>query len=764
MPLVTWSFVSYAAGLLLGFGGVVVVGAAVGAVAGLAALTRRAWIHAVAALALVGGVAVGALSRQADAACARDVRRLQRATILLRSEVLPGRAGRGLVQRRGCAVRVRVRVRRGGAPAGSTIAVHGTFAQRGDALDVADALMRVEQPPGVLARWRAWTASRIERLYGDDAPLARALLLADADDLDRELRDRFAEAGIIHMLSVSGLHVGIIAAAVRTLAVAARAGSLAADLVSLGVTLAFVLFIGVPPPAVRSAAMLGLSVVARLRQRPTAPWGIWAASCAFPLLDPHVVLDLGWQLSVVGMAGLLASARPVQHATRDLRGWRRTVVGSMVATTVASATTAPLVAWVFGRVSLAAVATNVVAAPLFGVAQPLLFASLVALPLQGLARLLAEAARSALWLIDLVARAGAALPWAAIRAEPDAVTALLLGVAAVAGTIALVGHWWRRPAIVSLGAVALATWWPMLRPGPGRLELHMIDVGQGDALALRTPRGRWLVVDAGGAWRGGDAGASIVWPYLRRMGGDVVYLTMTHPHLDHIGGAASVLARAGADTVWDGAYVSGNPAYRDLLREARERARPWRRVAAGDSIVFDGVSVRVLAPDPDWLARLGDGRTASSGGDPNEASVVLQVRLGGRRFLLTGDAEAGEEEWMLSHYGDALQSDVLKVGHHGSSTSSTSAFLDAVRPRVALVSVGVGNRYGHPAPHVLQSLDERGVHLLRTDDDGTIVVSTDGADLEVRSGSMRWRDASLGQEPRRSPSRTGSAAGAASPR
>ncbi|MCC6928583.1 MAG: DNA internalization-related competence protein ComEC/Rec2 [Gemmatimonadaceae bacterium] len=744
MPLVTWSFISYAAGLLLGFGGVVVAGAVVGACAGLAALARRAWVHAVAALALVGGVAVGAQSRRADAACARDVRQHGRATILLRSDLAPGRAGRGIVQRDGCAVRVRVRVRRGGAAAGSAIDVDGTFAQRGDVLDVVDGNVQLLRPPGALARWRAWTASRIDRLYGRDAPLARALLLADADDLDRELRDRFAEAGIIHMLSVSGLHVGIIAAAVRTLAIAARAGSLAADLVSLGTTLAFVGFIGVPPPAVRSAAMLGLSVVARLRQRPTAPWGIWAASCAFPLLEPHVVLDLGWQLSVVGMAGLLASARAVRRATRDLRGWRRTVVASMVATTVASATTAPLVAWVFGRVSLAAVLTNVVAAPLFGVAQPLLFASLVALPLQALARPLAEAARSALWLIDLVARAGAALPWAAVRAEPDVMTACFLGVAAVAGMVALVGHWWRRPACLSLGAVALATWWPMLRPGPGRLELHMIDVGQGDALALRTPRGRWLVVDAGGGWRGGDAGATIVWPYLRRMGGDVVYLTMTHPHLDHIGGAASVLSRSGADTVWDGAYVSANPSYRDLLREARRRARAWRRVAAGDSIVFDGVVVRVLAPEAAWIATLDAARGGSSGGDPNEASVVLQVELGARRFLLTGDAEAGEEAWLLARYGEALRSDVLKVGHHGSNTSSTPAFLDAVHPRVALVSVGAGNRYGHPADHVLQSLDERGVHLLRTDDDGTIVVSTDGSDLEVRSGASRWRDASAG--------------------
>ena len=138
----------------------------------------------------------------------------------------------------------------------------------------------------------------------------------------------------------------------------------------------------------------------------------------------------------------------------------------------------------------------------------------------------------------------------------------------------------------------------------------------------------------------------------------------------------------------------------------------------------------MLAPDSAWMAGLTD---------PNEASVVLRLSYGAVRLLLMGDAEAGEEGWLLARYGDSLRADVLKVGHHGSSTSSTAPFLDAVRPDVALVSVGAGNSYHHPSQEVLQALDERGVHLLRTDDDGTIVVSTDGHDLEVRANGLRWR-------------------------
>lgn len=730
MPLIASAFLTYAAGLLMGFGGVVVWGAGIAVGLAVAGGWRRRWDGVAVAATLLGGALNGAWARAGDAACVADVRREGIATVRLLTPLAPGRTGRGVVQRADCGVRVRVRVRTGVHPAGSVLRVRGRFARRGHVLDVGEAAVYALRAPGPLARWRAWTGGRIDALYGADAPLARALLLADADDIDRAVRDRYADAGIIHMLSVSGLHVGIIAGAVRAMAMAARASAAGADAISLGVTMAFVLFIGAPPPAVRSAMLLALVAASRARQRPTAPWGVWAVSCAIPLVEPRVVLDLGWQLSVAGMAGLLASGVLARRLPGRWTGWRRVVARSMLATTVASAATAPLVAWVFGRVSLAAVVTNLAAAPLFDVAQPLLFASLLALPAAPLARALAELARAALALIDLVAHAGAALPLAVLRADPDAVTAALLGVAAVAGVVAAVGHWWRRPAALSLGALALAAWWPTLRPGPGRLEVHVLDVGQGDAVAVRTPRGRWLLVDAGGGWRGGDAAASIVWPYLRRIGGDVVHLVMSHPHLDHIGGVPTLLERAAPDTLWDGGYVSGSTAYREALRAARAHRRAWRRIAAGDSLAFDGVTVAVLAPDPDWLQRVDD---------PNEGSVVLRLTYGAVRVLLTGDAEAGEEAWLLARHGDALRADVLKVAHHGSATSSTAPFLDAVRPRVALVSVGADNSYGHPSPEVLQAFDARGAHLLRTDDDGTIVFTTDGVDLEVRANGERWR-------------------------
>jgi competence protein ComEC len=218
-----------------------------------------------------------------------------------------------------------------------------------------------------------------------------------------------------------------------------------------------------------------------------------------------------------------------------------------------------------------------------------------------------------------------------------------------------------------------------------------------------------------------------------------VYLALSHPHADHVGGARSVVGPASVDTLWDTGFPGTSPAYRDALDSSLAHRVAWRRMLAGDSTVFDGVLVRALAPDAAWLA---------AQENPNEASLVLQVQYGAVRLLLTGDAEAGEEHWLLSrHPRGLLASDVLKVGHHGSATSTTPAFLRAVAPQVAVISVGADNDYGHPSPEVLRSLDAAGVRVLRTDEEGPIMLSTDGTTITVTAEDSRWHFS--GRSPRR---------------
>jgi competence protein ComEC len=255
-------------------------------------------------------------------------------------------------------------------------------------------------------------------------------------------------------------------------------------------------------------------------------------------------------------------------------------------------------------------------------------------------------------------------------------------------------------------------------------------VGQGDAIAIRTPHGRWILMDAGRTWTAGDAGRTVVVPYLRRFGGDLDLFVLSHPHADHVGGAATILRALHPAAYTDAAFAGGSESYRRSLLTADSAGVRWSRVHPGDSLAIDGVGVLFLAPDSAWTAALRD---------PNLASTIALVQYGAVRFLLTGDAEAPEESWLLAHAAGELHADVLKVGHHGSSTSSSPAFLDAVRPRVALVSVGAGNGYGHPSEAVMRDLASRGATVLRTDQLGTIVVRTNGLTLTVEAAGREWR-------------------------
>jgi competence protein ComEC len=263
----------------------------------------------------------------------------------------------------------------------------------------------------------------------------------------------------------------------------------------------------------------------------------------------------------------------------------------------------------------------------------------------------------------------------------------------------------------------------------GMLELHVLDVGQGDAILMRTPDNRWILFDAGPAWNGGDAGRNTILPYILRRAGSLDAFVLSHPHTDHVGGAATVIGALRPRDYWDAAFAGGSEAYSASLGAARRERVAWHRVHPGDSVLIDGAAISFLAPDSAWTVGLKD---------PNLASTVASVHYGVVRFLLVGDAEWAEEQWLLEHYRSELAADVLKVGHHGSSTSSSDAFLAAVRPSIAVISVGAGNKYGHPSNDVLRALGEAGAEVLRTDQAGTIVVRTDGKHVEVEANGDKW--------------------------
>lgn len=724
----------------------------------------------VCAVLWAGGV-VGRAHRHRQARCVQALVSLTEAgvplAVRLEADPLPARAIPGTVtvvehgatpQRpRGatCAVVVQLLLparQPVAARAGATLLVRAVVRRQGDRLRLeGQGTVAVSpQRPDRLRQWRGAVGRLLDRQFGAHAPMARALLVADQREIPAQVRDRFADAGLVHLLSVSGTHVAIIAGALATMGTALRLGPGVVTSGSLVIVVAYVLLLGAPPPAVRSATMLAVDALTRRLQRPVHPWTSLALGAVVPTVDPAVVTNLGWQLSVAGMAALVVARgmfrlRPValrrrsrpgwgaqlQRRLARLRGTMRLVVLEGATGVLAGVVTAPLIAWHFGRISLIAPLANLVAAPVVAVLQPALFLTLLVAPMPAVVSWVAGACRALLAVFDEVARVAAAVPGAAVPVAPSGVEAAACGVAILCAMVATAvprpSRWWRAAG----GAILLAAAAPLLPLGSGQLEAHILDVGQGDAIALRTPRGRWVLLDAGRRWDGGDAGRRTVIPYLRRWGGEVALFILTHAHEDHVGGAATVVEALRPRGWWEPAFVTPSPAYAQALAALDRAGIPWERATPGRRLRMDGVTITVLAPDSTWTARQQDA---------NETSVVVRVDYGERRFLFTGDAEAAEEAWLVAEGRCAsLRADILKLGHHGSRTSTSAPFLAAVSPRVAVASVGAGNRYGHPSLEVVERLAASGIPLWRTDLDGTVVIRTDGHALTVEGADGRWR-------------------------
>ena len=585
--------------------------------------------------------------------------------------------------------------------------------------------------PGPLERLRLRAGRVIDRDFGSDAPLARALLIADQSQLDLRIRDRFAAAGLVHMLSISGLHVAVIAAAMQLMFQVLGAGRRGSLIAAVAMTAVYVLIIGAPPPAVRSALMLSAAAVSKLLQRPSSQWAALGVGAFVPLVSPRTALDVGYQLSVLGMCALFAAGTiNRRYLAPRMSGLKRRIARDLLTSVMACVVTAPLVAWTFGRLSLIGPVSNLAAGPVIGLTQPILFLSLLLAPIPSAAQFVAGAAHPLLALFDAIAARSAAIPFSSIIVATTKPAAVLAAIAVGALLVAASSRFPLRAGVTGAAALSALVWLPALpAAGSGLVELHVLDVGQGDAILLRSDRGRWILFDAGPAWRTGDAGRNVITPYIQHRGGKLEAFVLSHPHTDHVGGAASVFHSLHPSDYWDAAFAGGSLAYIASLKSAKSEGIAWHRVHPGTDLRVDGVRVQFLAPDSAWTVSLHD---------PNLASTIALISYGTVRFLLVGDAEKPEEDWLLAHARDELHADILKVAHHGSSTSTSDAFLAAVHPRAAIISVGAHNVYHHPSPDIVRVLSLSGAEVLRTDESGTIVAVTNGRTIQLEARGEKW--------------------------
>jgi competence protein ComEC len=686
-------------------------------------LARRAPLgSAVGIMGVAGAIWGTAAARERAATCAGGHARAAIVRLLdpvskqggvVDADVLPGTCGGGL--------RLRWPEDRP-AHGGTEWVVAGRWSGTGErGVLVVRRTLQLDSMPRGRGALRDRLSARSTELFGARAAIVNALVFAPNEQLDPDIRERYVRSGLAHILSISGLHVGFLAAWLALLLRTLRLAPVPRFAAMLLLLFGYLWLLGLPPPALRAGAMLVLAELARLRQRVVAPRAVVALSALVVLLvDPAALRSVGAWLSVAGVTAVIWADRAFAQAPRALR-----LVAPALAATLL---TAPISAFVFGTVAPIGVVANLVAIPIAGIAVPGLVLALgLSWVVTGLARLVAAGAGLGLALLDLVARGAAAVPGGHVI--------MIAGWQAAALWAALAGvAWWlwrspRRPWLLAarlafaatvFTATSLRDVFPL--DACRCLTVFFLDVGQGDAALLRTPHNRWIVIDGGPRTPESDAGRRIVVPFLRRQGaGRVAVAVATHGDADHLGGMPAVIEAFDPELVLEPGEPLGRPLYLEFLARVEESGARWHPARAGDRIELDGVALEVLSPDSLWM---------TLPLDVNEHGVVLRVSYGAVRLLFQADAGLPVEARLAGRVGRV---ELLKVGHHGSRSATSDAWLDELAPHEAVISVGRHNRYGHPTPEVLARLAAHGVTLLRTDERGTITFSTDGHGARLRS-------------------------------
>ncbi len=572
---------------------------------------------------------------------------------------------------------------------------------------------------GVGDRLRAHVEATLARgTSGERRQLLAGIVLGEDSGIDRELRDAFQASGLMHLLAVSGQNVAIVAFGVVLAARILGLGTLVGEALAIFVVLSYALAVGWQPSVVRAAVAGVLASLAWLVARPRDRWHALAIGALVLLVwMPQSALEPGFQLSFAAVATIflvvprlsgVPEAYPVPRGLWDV----------LVVAFACGLVTAPIVWLHFGQVALWTVPANVAAEPAM---PPLVSLSLAAAAVEpvlpGVATALSWLAGWCAWWIAFVARVVASWPSAQVSSP------LAIAVAfGVVGAILLVRRLsrYRRPtavaAICSVAlTLALAAWATRPQPSwqpPTGLRVTFLDVGQGDSALLEVPGGAVLVDE-------GPPEADVA-GQLRRLGvRSLTAIVLTHPQRDHIGGAASVLDRLAVGTVADPGIEARSVDHDAVVGAAHRRGVPIVVVHAGEVFRIGKLRLRILWPDDPGLPSE----------DPNQHAVVALASFGATDVLLTADAESDVTSRL-----PLRPIEVLKVAHHGSEDTGLPDLLRVLRPEIAVISVGAHNDYDHPRPETLAALSARpGMRTFRTDENGRVVVESDGRTLTVRS-------------------------------
>lgn len=587
-----------------------------------------------------------------------------------------------------------------------------------------------------------------------EAALGAGILLGVRASIAPEINDAFAAAGLTHVVAISGWNIAIVTALVLALVrplERRRGGRWTTALIAVAAVGGYVVLTGASPSVVRAALMAGAMLVGRLggsRAHATSALGL--AALLMLIVAPAVLWDVGFQLSLLATAGLIWYGRGIEDRLRRWPAWLREPVALTLA---AQLTTLPVILVNFERLSLVAPLSNVLVVPIVPMAMLTSAAAaiggIVAGAIGGVGAdvigwLLGGAAWLVLRAMIAIGHLCAAIPLASVEVGlPAALAVAWYPLLALAGWATRAEVTDARPAVDEAMTGAMAALGRLLRPLPataglvgilvavtvatapdGRLRVTVLDIGQGDAILVRTAHGRTLLVDGGP-----DPELT-----LRRLGANLPFhqrridmVLLSHPHQDHAAGLVEVLDRFEVGALVHAGIGFENAAYDRLLTDATRAGIPVRLARAGSSLALDAdTTIELLYPSE------ADAALPLPEGDINNGSIVALLRHAGFTALLTGDAEAPVEAALVGRGLEPV--DLLKVGHHGSRSSTTPGLLAAARPSAAVISSGAGNEYGHPAPETLAALESLpGVAIHRTDLEGDVEVVADARSYRVRT-------------------------------
>ena len=568
----------------------------------------------------------------------------------------------------------------------------------------------------------------IDRLHSPrHASFLKGIIFGYRADIPSDVKQSFMDTGTIHILAVSGSNVAFVAFIFFSILGFFRLPRKAVGGVAILGLIVYMLITGSSASVVRATIMAIVLLCGTLFERKADIYNsISVAALILLFWNTNTLFDVGFQLSFAAVISIVyfyprleSLIKKIPERFEEIKGVDA-VLKLFAVSLAAQLGTVPFTAYYFGRVSIISLVANIPVVPISGLNTFIGAAEIMFYPISPwIANLYAAANDFLVWFLLGFVKQAASVPFAYIEAWHFSAVFVIGYYILAIGIFNLnkprVRAWLLIIILMLSNYILYSNIWSLAHP---KCTVSVIDVGQGDAILIEFSNSKRMLIDAGPLSQKFDAGERTVVPFLKREGiSKLDFLLITHPHIDHFGGAGSVLKLLHVDTIMMASLATGNHQVEDVLEIAETRHTGKKIVRVGNQIQIDSnARVYVLHPDSNHITEK----------NLNNSSVVLKIVYGLSSIILVGDAEVVTEQRIMPRYGTFLSSDILKAGHHGSITSTGEEFLKVVHPRIALISVGNHNKFRHPSPFTIWRLKFHSIEIKRTDKSGAIELESDG--------------------------------------